>query len=262
MKPEILPLLPISLAIAVTYFFLTWLLSVKIKNYGLLDVAWSYGVALLAPLYAWLGHGLPLRKGIGLALGAAWSLRLGSYILLRVIKHHPTEDVRYKTLRARWPGAGMFLMFFQLQAVLVAIFAIPFLFLSFDTRPELGFLEILGWVLAIVSLAGESLADAQLKHFKQDASNHGKVCAVGLWRYSRHPNYFFEALIQVAFCLMAWASPYGWVTVLNPLLMLYFLLRVTGIPLTEEYALKSKGEAYRQYQRTTSALIPWPPKSL
>ena len=255
-------ILLLSVAIAMGYFFLTWLLSLKIRNYGLLDVAWSYGVAILAPLYAIVGSGLPMRRWIGLALGAAWRLRLGTYILLRVIKHHPTEDVRYQTLRARWPGAGMFLLFFQLQAVLVAIFAIPFLLLSFDARCGLGVLEILGWGLAVVSLAGESLADSQLKRFKQNPANHGQVCAVGLWRYSRHPNYFFEALIQAAFCLMAWSSPYGWVTLLSPLLMLYFLLRVTGIPLTEEYALKSKGEAYRKYQRTTSALIPWPPKSL
>ena len=255
-------ILLLSLAIAMGYFFLTWLVSLKIRNYGLLDVAWSYGVAILAPLYAILGSGLPMRRWIGLALGAAWSLRLGTYILLRVIKHHPTEDVRYQTLRARWPGAGMFLLFFQLQAVLVAVFAIPFLLLSFDSRPGFGILEILGWGLAVISLVGESLADSQLKSFKQNPANHGQVCAVGLWRYSRHPNYFFEALIQVAFCLMAWSAPYGWVTLLNPLLMLYFLLRVTGIPLTEEYALKSKGEAYRKYQRTTNALIPWPPKSL
>jgi steroid 5-alpha reductase family enzyme len=262
MNNSMISLLLISLAIGVTYFFFTWLVSVKIKNYGLLDVAWSYGVALLAPLYAWMGDGWPLRKWLGLALGAAWSLRLGTYILVRVIKHHPAEDERYQTLRARWPGPGMFLCFFQLQAVLVVIFALPFLILSFHTRPEVGLLECLGWALAVISLIGESLADAQLKRFKQLPSNRGKVCAVGLWRYSRHPNYFFEALIQVAFCLMAWSAPYGWVTLLNPLLMLYFLLRVTGIPLTEEHALRSKGEAYRQYQRTTNALIPWPPKSL
>ena len=251
-----------SVVISAGYFLLTWLVSVKIRNYGLLDVAWSYGVTILAPLYAVMGNGLPMRRWIGLGLGVAWSLRLGTYIFLRVIKHHPVEDVRYQTLRARWPGAGMFLLFFQLQAVLVAIFAIPFLLLSFDARSEFEMLEIMGWGLAVVSLLGESLADAQLKRFKQNPANHGQVCAVGLWRYSRHPNYFFEALIQGAFCLMAWSSPYGWVTMLNPILMLYFLLRVTGIPLTEEYALKSKGEAYRKYQRTTSALIPWPPKSL
>jgi steroid 5-alpha reductase family enzyme len=219
-------------------------------------------VALLVPLYACCGNGLPLRKTMGLALGAAWSLRLGTYILLRVIKHHPSEDARYQTLRARWPGPWMFLLFFEMQAVLVAIFAIPFLLLAFDSRSQLGLLEMIGWGLAIVSLLGETLADAQLKRFKQDPANQGKVCAVGLWHYSRHPNYFFEALIQVAFCLMALSTTYGWITILSPLLMLYFLLRVTGIPLTEEYALKSKGEAYRAYQRTTSALIPWFPKKL
>ncbi len=256
----ILSLLLISLAICVKGFFLTWLVSIRIRNYALLDVAFSYGVALLVPLYAAYGTGWGWRKGLGLALGGAWSLRLGTYILVRVVKHHPAEDVRYETLRAKWPGPWMFLLFFEMQAVLVTIFALPFLLLSFSTEPCVGMLELCGWILAIVSLAGESVADAQLRLFKKQCASPGAVCDVGLWRYSRHPNYFFEALIQVAFCLMAWHAPYGWVTLLSPLLMLFFLLRVTGIPLTEEYALKRKGEAYRDYQRRTSAFIPWPPK--
>jgi steroid 5-alpha reductase family enzyme len=255
-------LLLLSIAIAVTYFFLTWAVSRRVNNYGFLDVAFSYGVAILAPVYAIWGTGLPFRKAMGLALGAAWSLRLGTHILQRVLKHHPTEDARYEALRARWPGPGMFLLFFELQALLVVVFALPFLFISFSSGAQIGVLEIIGWALAIISLAGESLADHQLERFKKNPDNKGKVCAEGLWRYSRHPNYFFEALIQVGFCLMAWHTPYGWLTVLSPVLMLYFLLRVTGIPLTEEYSLKSRGDAYREYQRRTSAFIPWPPKSL
>jgi steroid 5-alpha reductase family enzyme len=88
----------------------------------------------------------------------------------------------------------------------------------------------------------------------------GRACRVGLWRYSRHPNYFFEWLIWIAFFVFALGSPYGWITVYCPLLMLYFLLRVTGIPATEEQALKSRGEAYRECQRTTSVFVPWFPK--
>jgi steroid 5-alpha reductase family enzyme len=253
-------LLLIGLAIAISYFAATWAISVRMKNYGFLDVAWSYGVAILAPIYAWFSPGDPLRKWLITGLGVAWSLRLGTYILRRVLRHHPQEDVRYETLRQRWPGPGMFLVFFELQAVLVVIFSLPFLLISFNTQPNLTPLEISGILLALVALGGEALADLQMQAFKRDPASRGQVCQRGLWRYSRHPNYFFEALIWWAFFLIALGSPHGWITLACPLLMLQFLLKVTGIPLTEEHAVRSKGEAYREYQRTTSAFMPWPRK--
>jgi steroid 5-alpha reductase family enzyme len=249
-------LLLTGLAVAASYFAITWAISVRIKNYGLLDVAWSYGVAVLAPIYALSGSGDATRKWVATAIGAAWSVRLGTYILIRVLKHHPVEDVRYETLRARWPGPGMFLPFFELQAVVAVIFSLPFLFAAFNPAPLMP-IESAGLAIAFLSLCGEALADRQMKQFKSDPANRGKVCQAGLWRYSRHPNYFFEALIWVGFALFALGSPHGWIALSCPLLMLYFLLKVTGIPLTEEYAVKSKGEAYRVYQRTTSAFIPW-----
>ncbi|MCX5756029.1 MAG: DUF1295 domain-containing protein [Gemmatimonadetes bacterium] len=250
-------LLGIGFAIAVTYFAVTWAISVRIKNYGLLDVAFSYGVAILAPTYAWLAPGLPLRKWAVAAVGVAWSLRLGTYILVRVVGHHPAEDARYQTLRQRWPGAGRFLVFFELQAMLVVVFSLPFVFASYNAAPELRLVEIAGLALAAIALLGEALADLQMQAFKRDPSSRGKVCQVGLWRYSRHPNYFFESLVWWGFFLVALGSPWGWITIACPLLMLYFLFKVTGIPLTEEYAVKSKGDAYREYQRTTSAFVPW-----
>lgn len=250
-------LLLIGFAVAVLYFSATWAYSVRVKNYGYLDVAWSYGVAILAPLYAALSPGAPARKWTLVAVGVIWSLRLGTYILRRVARHHPKEDVRYETLRQRWPGPGMFYLFFQFQAVLVVIFSLPFLLICHASHDRLTPLEITGIALALLALAGEALADRQLARFKADPANRDAVCQAGLWRYSRHPNYFFESLVQWAFFIAALDSPWGWATLVCPLLMLYFLWRVTGIPLTEEHALRSKGAAYREYQRTTSAFVPW-----
>ena len=247
----------IGLAIAVAYFTATWAFSVRVKNYGFLDVAWSYGVAILAPFYALNGPAVAARKWPIVVVGILWSLRLGTYILLRVLKHHPVEDTRYETLRKRWPGIGMFYLFFQMQAVLVAIFSLPFLLIAWNPAPALTSLEISGLALAVIALAGEALADRQLAQFKANPANRGGVCQVGLWRYSRHPNYFFESLIWWAFFITALGSPFGWTAIVCPLLMLYFLWKVTGIPLTEEYAVKSKGDAYREYQRTVSAFVPW-----
>jgi len=250
----------IGLIIAVVAFAAVWAICVRVKNYSFLDVAWSYGVAVIAPIYAFVGPGHFERKIAFTVLGVVWSLRLGTYILLRVLRHHPAEDVRYETLRQRWPGTGMFLAFFELQAIIAVIFTIPFLLAAWWAMP-LQILDMAGLAISVLSLAGESLADRQMKQFKADPANQGKVCEVGLWRYSRHPNYFFEFLFWVGICLASLTTPYGWVTIICPVLMLYFLTKVTGIPLTEEYALKSKGDAYREYQRTTSAFIPWFRKS-
>ncbi len=256
-----LTLFGIAVAIAVVGFAVVWAISVRIRNYGLLDAAWSYGVAVLAPIYAWFGSGYGTRKWAMTAIGVAWSLRLGTYILVRVLRHHPKEDVRYETLRRRWPGTGMFLVFFELQAVLVVIFSLPFLLVAFNPSPQLQWIEIAGLCLAALALVGEAASDLQMSAFKADPASHGQVCRRGLWRYSRHPNYFFESMVWWGFFLAALGSPWGWTMIVCPLLMLYFLFKVTGIPLTEEYAVKSKGDAYREYQRTTSAFIPWFPKS-
>jgi len=255
-----LSLLATGTTIACGSFFVVWAIGVRIRNYGFLDVAWSYAVAVLAPIYAMWGPGDPLRKWAMAVVGVVWSVRLGTHLLQRVLHHHPQEDPRYVTLRHRWPGPIMFLAFFQLQAVIAVIFSLPFLFTAFNQQPGLGPLEMIGLGLASVALAGEALADAQMQRFKADPANRGRVCAVGLWRYSRHPNYFFESLVWWGFFLAALPSPYGWITVVCPLLMLYFLLKVTGIELSEAHSLRTRGDAYRDYQRTTSAFIPWFPK--
>ena len=155
----------------------------------------------------------------------------------------------------------MFFVFFQLQAVVAVIFSTPFLLAAFNPEPNLKTVEIVGLAMALLSLGGEALADWQMKTFKATPGNQGRVCQQGLWAYSRHPNYFFEALLWWGFFVFALGSSFGWATIVCPLLMMYFLLKVTGIPLTEEYAVKSKGDAYREYQRTTSAFIPWFRKS-
>jgi steroid 5-alpha reductase family enzyme len=254
-------LLAIGTAVAVVIFALVWLICVRVNNYGFLDAIWSLSVAILAPIYAALGSGDIQRRWIFAAVGAAWSLRLGLYILIRVWRHHPDEDKRYRTLRERWPGPGRFLLFFELQALVAVVFSLPFLLAAVNPTPQLGSIEIVGLAIAAVATLGEATADWQAQRFKHNPANRTKVLNVGLWRYSRHPNYFFESLVWWGFFIAALGSAYGWVTLACPLLMLYFLLQVTGIPLTEKHSLESRGEAYREYQRKTSRFIPWLPKA-
>lgn len=254
-------LLAVGACVTLIAFTLVWAICVRIGNYGFLDAIWSLSVAFLAPLYALIGAGNPARKLAFTAVGMAWSLRLGLYILLRVWRHHPQEDKRYRTLREQWPGPLRFLLFFELQALIAVLFSLPFLLAAINPQPELGALELAGLALALCATAGEALADWQAQRFKRDPGHRALVVNVGLWRYSRHPNYFFESLVWWGFCIAALSSPHGWITLACPVLMLFFLLRVTGIPLTEKHSLESRGDAYREYQRTTSRFIPWFPKT-
>jgi steroid 5-alpha reductase family enzyme len=239
-----------------------WKIAVTIRNAGIVDIAWALGFAPLALLYRVFGDGEPVRQNLITLMMVVWSLRLGIHLWKRVMGHHPVEDGRYKELRKGVAGHEdfFFFFFFQAQALLLSLLSIPVLLANFDCRIGLAFSDIFGLAVWILAISGESLADHQLSLFKADPSNRGKVCSIGLWHYSRHPNYFFEWLIWVAFFFFAAPAPWGWTTIFCPALMLFFLLRVTGIPYTEEQSIRSKGEAYRAYQRTTNAFIPWFPK--
>lgn len=225
------------------------------------DAGWAGSLGLMAVLYGALGPGDPRRRLLVAVLGGAWGLRLALHLARRIARG--PEDGRYTQLKAEWKtGLPMkFFLFFQFQALLAVFLSLPFLWPSLDARPGLGLTVWLGAALALLSIGGEALADDQLRRFKADPVNRGKVCRAGLWSFSRHPNYFFEWLIWVAFALLAWASPWGWTAVLCPALMLHFLLKVTGIPATEAQSLRSRGEAYARYQREVSAFVPWFPKT-
>lgn len=258
-----LVLLLCALAGLAVLFALLWLLCRWLDNYGFVDVAWSYAFAGVAVFYAWFAPGWYLRRFTLAAMAVLWSVRLGSHLLKRVAAHHPTEDGRYVQLRRDWAGNFGWRMFgfFQLQAASVVLLSVPFLLPALNPAVNFRPAEIAGVVLWFIALYGESIADAQLAAFKRDPANRGRVCQAGLWKLSRHPNYFFEWLVWVAYLLFALGSPNGWIAVLAPLSILYLLLRVTGIPLTEEQSVRSKGDAYRRYQATTSAFVPWFPRA-
>jgi steroid 5-alpha reductase family enzyme len=255
--PFVVGLLSSILMVAVVF-----VIGRRIRNFGIVDVAWSWGFALLTAIYALMAAGASERKILLLVCVFAWSGRLGWHLYVRVKGHHPDEDGRYRQLREEWGDSTNRKMFwfYQLQAAALAALSAPFLLIASNPEPVLSRLEWAGAALAMVALIGEAVADGQLSRFKKDPANRGRTCRVGLWRYSRHPNYFFEWLVWVGFFVFALASPNGALTAACPLLMLYFLLRQTGIPATEEQALRTKGEDYRRYQQTTSAFVPWFPK--
>ena len=262
MWPEFIRLWLLGLLFAVVMMAAIWGIALRIRNAGIVDIAWSAGFAPVAILYAVLSDGNTLRRTLIATMVSIWSLRLGGYLYVRVMSHHPTEDRRYAELRRSWgshTNRNMF-GFFEMQALLLAVLSVPALLICLNPQPQLAAVEWVGVALWIIALVGESTADRQLHRFRNDPGNRGAVCQVGLWRYSRHPNYFFEWTVWVAYFTFALASPFGWVSLYCPALMLYFLLRVTGIPMTERLSLQSKGAAFADYQRRTSVFVPWFPK--
>jgi len=248
---------------AVILMFLLWLIHLPLRNAAIVDFGWALSLALLGIGYSIWGGGWWLRAiALGVMTGF-WGLRLALHLLLdRVVGH--AEEGRYQELRRRWKTnlPAKFLIFFQMQALLAVLLSVPFLIPALNSTENLNAFEWTGLTIWLVAIIGEATADAQLKRFKSRPESRGRTCRLGLWRFSRHPNYFFEWLIWISFAIFALGSPHGYLGLISPVLILYFLLRVTGIPATEEQALRSRGEDYRRYQETTSAFIPWFPKKL
>ncbi|MBI5085687.1 MAG: DUF1295 domain-containing protein [Acidobacteria bacterium] len=240
---------------------LLWVLHLPLKNAAIVDAGWAGGLALLAVIYAVVGGGYPPRALLVASMALLWGLRLALYLLMTRVIGHP-EEGRYVQLRREWGGnlPMKFLLFFQFQALLCILLGTPFLLAALNARPALSVLEYAAAGLWLAAFIGELVADHQLAAFKANPANRGRTCRSGLWSYSRHPNYFFEWLIWVSFALFALGSPYGYLALVSPLLILFFIFRVTGIPATEAQALRTRGDDYRQYQQTTSAFVPWFPR--
>lgn len=235
-----------------------WALQLRTRDAGVVDVGWAACLGAAAAFCGITGEGDLGRRAIIGSMGAVWGFRLASHLLFDRVLRGP-EDGRYQMMRAKFKGRinPVLLVFFLAQAVLVPILAIPFLIACRDGRASPTVLDLLGLSIWLVGLIGETIADRQLAKFKRDPMSSGRVCDVGLWRYSRHPNYFFEWLMWIGYAVVATLAPSGWLAWSAPALMLLFVLKLTGIPPTEARALKTRGDAYRQYQRTTSAFVPW-----
>ena len=255
----VLALLAKGWLLAAASMLLLWAMQLRSKNATAVDVAWAANLGLLAAGYAWLAQSGSLeRRWLVAALVVAWSLRLSLHLAVQRLGARD-EDGRYRELRRTWGSAAPrnFFFFYQAQAALDALLSIPFALAVLDPRRELGWSELAGAAVWLVAIVGESTADRQLAAFKADAVNRGRTCQRGLWRYSRHPNYFFEWLTWCAFALLAIRAPFGALAWIAPLLVLFLILKVTGIPPTEAQSLRSRGDEYRAYQRTTSAFVPW-----
>lgn len=241
--------------------FVLWTLHLIIKNAAIVDAGWALGLAMAAGFYNEILTGHEPRQFMVTLMAAGWGMRLGLHIFLTRVWGHE-EEGRYRKLRESWGKAfpWKIFLFFQFQAILIVVFSIPFLLMCLNPSPKISILEWAALGLWAVGMIGEFLADWQLHVFKSNPAGHGRVCREGLWNYCRHPNYFFEWLIWCAFALSALAAPQGYLALICPILMLFFIFKLTGIPATEAQAIRTKGDDYREYQRTTSGFVPWFPK--
>jgi steroid 5-alpha reductase family enzyme len=241
-----------------------WAFGLSRRNGGWTDVFWTFGSGItLAAAALWpIGPNAEpaARQWLVAALVAAWAVRLGGYLAPRVATH--PEDPRYAAFRRAWGAdyARNMLWVSLPQAPATALLALSVL-VAAEAPGPLGGRDAIGVLVFLVGVGGEALADAQMKRFKADAGNRGKVCDVGLWGWSRHPNYFFEWLVWLAYPVIGLdpGRPAAWLSFAAPLVMFVLLTRVSGIPPLEESQLKSKGEAYAAYQRRVSAFFPLPP---
>jgi steroid 5-alpha reductase family enzyme len=244
-----------------------WYVQRRTGNSGWVDATWSFGVGGVAAIAAaWpVGCEWPHWRQLTVAfLAGSWCLRLGAHIAGRT--RASTDDPRYRNLMIQWGSDATRRMFWflQSQAAVGIILALSIVVAARNPNPNPRMQDLIGLVTLLAAIVGEAIADGQLRVFKSDPANRKAVCDVGLWRWSRHPNYFFEWLSWCAYPIIAidfaGQNLFGWFALAAPVCMYWVLVHVSGIPPLEDHMLRSRGEAFRAYQKRTRAFFPLPLK--
>ena len=236
-----------------------WLLSLFLRDASIVDIWWGPGIGLIALVVFLAADSDGARRGLLLTVNALWALRLGFYLLWRNAGHG--EDPRYQAMRRHWGARFPWISavtVFGLQGVLQWLVSLPTQ-VGIASGGSVGVLAYLGLAVFAVGLTFEAVGDLQLARFRRDPENAGKVMNTGLWRYTRHPNYFGDCVAHWGIFAIAWTGPASALTVIGPGLMTFLLLRVSGVALLERSMHKRRPE-YLQYQKETNAFLPGPPR--
>ena len=238
----------------------TWLLSLALKNASIVDIAWGLGFVAVAWAVRARVDGVETRQNLLVVLTSIWGLRLGTYLFIR--NHGKGEDYRYRAMRKHWgprfPIISL-LTVFTLQGALMFVVSLGVQLGQAATSPDLGVLAWIGAAVWAVGLAFEAIGDWQLARFKKDPANAGQVMDRGLWRYTRHPNYFGDACVWWGIALVAAETVLGRRGLLGAAVITVLLLRVSGVALLEK-SLSKRKPGYAEYVARTSAFVPLPPK--
>jgi steroid 5-alpha reductase family enzyme len=247
-----------NLALVGSCVFALWLLSVLIRDSSVVDLFWGFGFVLIGWLTFALSEGDPARKWLVVVLVSLWGLRLSGYLTWR--NAGKGEDYRYRAMREKrgksYVWKSLFIVF-GLQGAIMWVVSLPVQASQVSQLP-LGWWDLVGVVLWLVGWLCETVGDFQLARFKRQPENKGKVLDRGLWRYTRHPNYFGDFLVWWGFYLIAVGSGAAW-TLISPLLMSVLLRRVSGVTLLES-SLRETKPGYAEYVARTNAFFPWFPK--
>lgn len=239
---------------------LLWGVSIIVKNVSIVDLFWGLGFVLIAGFYFLKTEGLEIRKFIVLTLAALWGLRLSLYLAWRNIGEG--EDYRYKQFRERYGSRYWWLSYFQtfmLQGVLMWLISAPLLGAQYFGRNiPFGILDVIGIIFWLLGFFFETTGDLQLARFKTDPANKGKIMDKGLWKYTRHPNYFGDSSVWWGFGILCLAAG-SYLPILGSILMTFIIIKISGVGLLEKN-LKNRKPGYREYIDKTSAFIPWFPK--
>ena len=259
LTPAIVALVALSVIMSTA-----WVVQRRTGNSGWVDVFWSFGVGLVgasAALWPDANASGPRQILIAVAV-AAWSARLGMHIARRTVS--TDDDPRYRKLKDEWGEAAQTRMlgFLQLQAFAAWLLVVVVWVAAHAPRPGLDWRDWLGIGLVLASIVGEARSDRQVKTFGRNPANRGLVCDTGLWRYSRHPNYFFEWLGWVGYVIVAvdvtGEYPWGWLALIGPLYMYYLLVHVSGVPPLEEHMMRTRPDAFALYKARTNVFFPGP----
>ncbi len=249
----------IGYGVILVFMSLVWLLSLPLQNSSIVDIFWGTGFVVAAGTYFLLAEGHESRKWLVLALTAVWGLRLSIYLLWR--NGLPKEDFRYRKWREETGTSYWWKSYFRvnlLQGTILWLVSAPLLAAQLGDH-NLNVLDLLGIMVWAVGLLFESVGDFQLARFKSDPANKGQVLDTGLWRYTRHPNYFGDAVTWIGFYLIALAAG-GWWSFYGTALMVYLLMKVSGVAMLERTLVQTKPQ-YAEYIRRTNAFFPGRPKS-
>jgi steroid 5-alpha reductase family enzyme len=246
----------LNLIIAVVTLTGLWFIYLKKGNPAIVDLGWAIGLTIMGLAHNLTGDTLTAGRLLTSVLVLLWGIRLGGYLFwtrLRLGK----RDARYESLHGKssLPGPLFFLIHYLVQACFQSAVGFVFIFTSLSETIHSIWIK-LGLLLWCVGYTGSIIADSQLHRFRTNSENKAGVCQVGLWNYSRHPNYFFEILLWLGFSFIGLPSRLGWLGLASPITLLLTMRMITG-PISERQSLKSKSESYGLYQKTTSMIIPW-----
>jgi steroid 5-alpha reductase family enzyme len=260
MLPPLPPLPPTTwgLVFAISAALVLWLVSLRTRDVSIVDIFWGLGIAGIVDIAAWVGQAGGTRTSAVLFLVNLWGLRLAAHIWAR----HKGEDHRYAAMRVKFGMKWWWLSLIQvflLQAILIWFVPAPLVAAVLYSRMPIGWLDYLGIAVAALALLFEALADFQLAAFRADPANKGKVMDRGLWGWSRHPNYFGEALMWWGYFAIGFGASHMWWLILSPVLVTFLLLQVSGVALME-HEMDDRRPGYGAYRQRVSAFVPMPPR--